>query len=147
VLEIPIPLSPAERAKWDAIIAARSVKEWATGIDLHLAAILAKAMAQLDKESALLDQEGTVLKGPRGGAVPNPRALIVTSLRAVILRYEARLHFDVEAGISADRKTAREAERKAQARDKVADGNALIKRLTTRSKDDLLPRPPPKAVQ
>ena len=118
VIEPPVPLSSAERAKWDAIIAARSVKEWQVGIDLHLAGILAKAMAMFDRESELLDQEGTVLIGPRGGAVPSPRVLVVTSLRASILRFKSRLHFNVESGNGADRKTAREAERKAADRDR-----------------------------
>ena len=129
VLEPPVLLERDERAKWNDIVAARSVKEWQSGIDLHLACILAKAIAQLDRESALLDQEGCVLQGPRGGAVPNPRIAVVNSLRASILRYEARLHFDVENGNSADRKSAREAERKAAQRYQAADDDSLIQKL------------------
>ncbi len=144
VLEPPEPLSKAVRKRWDIIIAARSTKEWASGIDLELAVILAKMLVQLDREERLLQAEGAVITGVRGGPAVNPRAGVVSSLRGSILRYEARLHFDVEQGGSVDRKNARQAERKAAERDKAADRDG---ELIQRFGDGLLPRPKPRSVQ
>lgn len=140
-LRPPVVLSVKERQRYDDIIAARSAKEWSSGIDRHLACILAKAMVELDGECYKLKREGSVVTGPRGGMVPNPRCAIIASLRAIILRYEARLHFDVESGNSTDRKNAREAERFAKAREQHADDDPLIQRLKPRhEQDDLIPR-------
>ena len=80
----PVPLNDSEMVKWKTIIAARSAVEWETGIDLNLAAILAQMLAQYDHETELLDDEGTVITGPRGGVVVNPRVVVVNTLRASI---------------------------------------------------------------
>ncbi|TCL74443.1 hypothetical protein [Rhizobium sp. BK251] len=140
-LRPPVPLSVKERSKYDDIINARSAKEWACGIDLHLAVTLAKTMCELDRETYLLRKEGTVVTGPKGGLVANPRAGIVNSLRSMVLRYESRLHFDVEAGNATDRKHARIAERFAKQREEHAADDPLIQRLRPRhEQDDLIPR-------
>jgi hypothetical protein len=146
-IEPPEALSKAQRKKWDVIVAARSVKEWGVGIDLYLALMLCKMMVQLDREERLLYVEGSVVNGPRGGKVPNPRAPLVASLRSFILRYEARLHFDTEIGNSTDRKNARQAERNAVQRDNMhADDSDLIQRLDTGRDPSLLPHSKPRPI-
>ena len=96
---LTLMLCGASSLSIEASVALASLESISQSVfQVHGAALsfLAKAMAMFDHESALLEEEGTVLTGPRGGAVPNPRVMVVTSLRASILRYEARLHFDVE---------------------------------------------------
>lgn len=146
----PMPLTDAEFRQWELIIERRAAVEWETGIDLHIACVLAKLLARYERESEEFASEDSVITGARGTETLNPRIGYLASLQSHILRYEKRLRFDVEAGDGNDRKSARRAERKAEARDQIADEDPLIQKLASRPgfhDDGLIPRPGPQAVQ
>lgn len=56
-----------------------------TAHKIRLTALLAKAMAMLDREQLLLEQEGSVLTNSHGNAAGNPRVRAVQGLHGSIL--------------------------------------------------------------
>ena len=61
---------------WDGIVRARARDEWSEN-DLVIAAQLARVQADIERESALLDQEGTILTNERGTVVANARVTVL----------------------------------------------------------------------
>jgi len=64
---------------------------------LELLAILARAMADLDREQRKLREEGSVLIGPSGKAGVNPRQTVVSSVSATILSLRRSLSLQAHA--------------------------------------------------
>ena len=64
---------------WDGIVRARTREEW-TGVDLVVAAQLARCQADIEAESVTLDGEGSVIKNDRGTMVANPRVSVLEQL-------------------------------------------------------------------
>lgn len=64
---------------WDAIMCARARDEW-LAVDLVVAVQLARTQADIERESALLDQEGSMLENARGTMVMNPRVSVLEML-------------------------------------------------------------------
>ena len=72
--EIPsyINLRQQDLPYFNAILSARAKNEW-SHVDLAVAAQLAWTQAEIAKETATLEEEGTIVKNDRGTAVTNPR--------------------------------------------------------------------------
>lgn len=84
---------------WHSVIAEFARSEW-TDHSLELAALLARAMADLEREQFQLRVEGSVLARPSGVAVVNPRSRTVSTLLAEILslRRSLALHARARGG-------------------------------------------------
>lgn len=78
------PLEPPPQVKlrdcdlpyWEGIVRARARDEWLEN-DLVIAAQLARVQADIERESALLDQEGAIAMTERGTPVANPRVMVL----------------------------------------------------------------------
>ena len=64
---------------WNAIVRARSKDEWSSA-DLVIAAQLARAQADIERESIQLEAEGSVVENARGTQVMNPRVTVLEQL-------------------------------------------------------------------
>lgn len=72
-------MRPQDRPFWEAIMVSRTRDEWAA-TDLILAAQLARCQADIEEQSALLEQEGPVVENQRGTPIPNPRHAVLETL-------------------------------------------------------------------
>jgi hypothetical protein len=82
----PLPDPPAhvslrdgDRPFWDGIVRARARDEW-TEADLVVAAQLARCQADIEREQASVDAEGSVVENARGTNVMNARVTILEQL-------------------------------------------------------------------
>lgn len=102
--------------------------EW-TAHQLEVAAMLARTMADLEREQRLLRDEGAVLKTEKGTPVVNPRKTVVQMHASSILsfRRSLSLHARAQGGEARD-----VGKRRAQAR---------VHEEAGRSEDDLLAKP------
>lgn len=64
---------------WEGIIRSRARDEWSDN-DLVVAAQLARAQADIEREQEKLDEEGSVVPNPRGTLVANPRVAVLQQL-------------------------------------------------------------------
>jgi hypothetical protein len=110
-----VTLRPRDLPFWDGVVRARARDEWIDA-DLVVGAQLARCQADIEVESALLDDEGTVVRNDRGTQIANPRVSVLEQLsrRELALMRTLRLG-GAAAGearhVIARRKTAREAEK------------------------------------
>ena len=74
-----VRLRDGDRPFWDGIVRARGRDEW-TDADLVVAAQLARCQADIERESARLDDESTVIENARGTPVCNPRVSVLEQL-------------------------------------------------------------------
>lgn len=130
--QCPEDLNADEAAVWDTIIASRSNAEWETGVDLLLAAQLARMLVLMRNEMEEVVTEGTIIQNPRG-VVPNPRVTALLSIQTGVLRLQARLRLSLtdemsdDEGLLAGRREQRVAQKVSQVADAEEDG--LIPRL------------------
>ena len=115
---------------WMAVIAEFARSEW-TQHQLELAAMLARAMSDLEREQWELRREGSVMATDRGTPVVNPRKSVVQMTAGTILsmRRSLSLHARAQGGESRDIGKRRAATKSIEA--DVADG----------SQDDLIASP------
>ena len=74
-----VKMRDIDRPFWDAIMVARARDEW-TESDLITAAQLSRCMADIEKEAAALETEGSVIENQRGTPVMNPRHSVLEQL-------------------------------------------------------------------
>lgn len=88
---------------WHSVIAEFARSEW-TNHQLELAAMLARAMADLEREQFELRREGSVMASDRGTPVVNPRKTVVQMLAGTILsmRRSLALHARAQGGEARD---------------------------------------------
>jgi hypothetical protein len=88
---------------WHSVIAEFARSEW-TDHQLELAAMLSRAMADLEREQWDLRSEGSVAKSEKGTPVVNPRKQVVQMLAGTILsmRRSLALHARAQAGEARD---------------------------------------------
>lgn len=72
-------LRPEDEPFWAGILRARARSEWIEA-DLVVAVQLARCQADIEREQAALDSEGSVLENARGSAVMNPRVSVLEQL-------------------------------------------------------------------
>lgn len=123
-----VPLDDGDLPFWKSVIEEFARSEW-TAHQLELASMLAREMANVEREQRLLRAEGAVLASERGTPVVNPRKSIVQMSTAAILsmRRSLSLHARAQGGEARDIGKRRAAEKE------IASGNPLD--------DDLLARP------
>lgn len=123
-----VPLDDEDRPFFGNVIAEYARSEWSAH-QLELAAMLARTMADLTREQALLRSEGGVSYSEKGTPVANPRKSIVQMHASSILsfRRSLALHARAQAG------EARDVARRRDVAKAIEDDNPLD--------DDLLARP------
>lgn len=123
-----VPLSEEDMPFFASVIDEFARSEW-TAHQLELAALLARTMADLEREQRALREEGSVVKTDKGTPVVNPRKTIVQMHFSNIYsgRRSLSLHARAQGGDARDI-----GKRRAQAK-QIENGNPLD--------DELLARP------
>src|SRR3546814_13580601 len=83
------PYTTLFRSFWHSVIAEFARSEW-TDHQLEMAAMLARAMADLEREQYELRAEGSVMTSESGTPVDNPRKTVVQMTAGTIQRSEER---------------------------------------------------------
>jgi len=98
-----VPLQDEDVPFWLSVIAEFARSEW-TDHQLELAAMLARTMADLEREQRDLREEGSVTKTDRGTPVVNPRKAVVQMHAGTILalRRSLSLHARAQGGEGRD---------------------------------------------
>ena len=96
-----VKLYKIDQPFWQSVVAEFARAEW-TEHQLELAAMLARSMADLEREQRRLRKEGFVSANLKGSLVENPRARAVKSLTGEILslRRSLALHARARSGDS-----------------------------------------------
>jgi hypothetical protein len=123
-----VPLQKCDLPFFVSVIAEFARSEW-TAHQLELAAMLARTMADLNREQMALRKEGSVMASERGTPVVNPRKTVFQMHAATILSFRRSLSLHARAQGGEARDVAR---RRAGAKTIEAD-NPLD--------DELLARP------
>jgi len=122
-----VRLPDEARPFWSGIMASRAREEWAKN-DFVVAAQLARCQWDIERESSLLDSEGSVVENQRGTPVMNPRHSVMEQLARRELALMRALGMNAQAG-SKDRSSqqaARKTQRQAEAlRDELAEDDLL----------------------
>jgi hypothetical protein len=123
-----VPLEKCDLPFFANVIDEFARSEW-TAHQLELAAMLARTMADLEREQRLLREEGSVLFTDKGTPVVNPRKTVVQMNAGTILSYRRSLslHARAQGGDTRDIATRRSAAKA------IEKDNPL--------EDDLLARP------
>lgn len=123
-----VPLDKEDLPFWHSVIAEFARSEW-TDHQLELAAILARTMADIEREQRQLRTEGSVMTSERGTPVVNPRKTVVQMHAGTILALRRSLSLHARA----QRGEARDVSKR-QAMAKAIEGDSAFE-------DDLLARP------
>lgn len=117
-----VPLEPGDLPFFASVIAEFARSEW-TAHQLELAAMLARTMADLDREQRALRLEGSVLASERGTPVVNPRKAVVQMHASSILsfRRSLSLHARAQGGEARDVAKRRRIARGIEADNPLAD--------------------------
>ena len=91
-----VPLQKVDLPFFASVIAEFARTEW-TAHQLELAAMLARSMADLDREQRKLRSEGSIMKTDRGSPVVNPRKTVVQMLASSILSFRRSLALHARA--------------------------------------------------
>lgn len=91
-----VPLEPADMGFFASVLAEFARSEW-TAHQLELAAMLARTMADLEREQRDLRAEGSVVTTERGTPVVNPRKAVVQMHAASILSFRRSLSLHARA--------------------------------------------------
>lgn len=123
-----VPLDDGDVPFFANVIEEFARSEW-TGHQLELAALLARTMADMNREQLALREEGSTLKTDKGTPVVNPRKTVIQMHASTILSYRRSLglHARAQGGEARD-----VAKRRDQA--KAVEANNPLD-------DDLLARP------
>lgn len=121
-----VPLTDADLPFFASVIAEFARSEWSAH-QLELAAMLARTMADLEKDQRLMRIEGPIMATEKGTPVVNPRKTVIQMNASIILSYRRSLSLHARAQGGEARDVAK---RRDQAREFEADDG-----------DDLLARP------
>lgn len=91
-----VPLSDGDMAFFASVIAEFARSEW-TAHQLELAAMLARTMADLEREQRDLRNEGSVVTTEKGTPVVNPRKAVVQMHASSILSFRRSLSLHARA--------------------------------------------------
>lgn len=121
-----VRLRDGDRPFWDGVVGARARDEW-TATDLVVAAQLARCQRDIETESQVLDEEGSVVRNDRGTPVANPRVAVLEQLarREMALMRTLRMGGRI-AGDIRDEAGRRKIERQSKKlREEIADDELL----------------------
>jgi len=91
-----VALDPEDLPFFASVIAEFARSEW-TAHQLELAAMLARTMADLERDQRLMRIEGPVLATERGTPVVNPRKTVIQMNASIILSYRRSLSLHARA--------------------------------------------------
>lgn len=127
-LEVPnhVRLRAEDMPFWEAIIRSRAREEW-NDATLVVAAQLARCLNDIERESALLQEEGTVTTNDRGTPIQNPRNAVISELarREMAFMRTLRMGGDV-AGDTRDQIGRRRIEQEARRLREDIDQEGLL---------------------
>jgi hypothetical protein len=111
-----VPLEAGDLPFFVSVIAEFARADW-TAHQLELAAILARTMADLEREQRLLRKEGAVAYSEKGTPVVNPRKIVVQMHASSVLsfRRSLSLHARAQAGEARDVAKRRDAAKEIEA--------------------------------
>lgn len=91
-----VRLRPGDLPFWRDVLDGKGAVDWCA-YELPLAAQLARAWNDLQRESDLLDREPKVFRFPGGQTKQNPRVKVIESIsaRALLLARQLRVHHGV----------------------------------------------------
>jgi hypothetical protein len=112
-----VPLDKADLPFFANVIAEFARSEW-TAHQLELAAMLARTMADLNREQIALREEGSVSETRQGTPVVNPRKSVVQMHAGTILSFRKSLSLHARAQLGEARDVAK---RRGKAREIEAD--------------------------
>jgi len=117
-----VPLDKSDMPFFASVIAEFARSEW-TAHQLELAAMLARTMADLEREQRLLREEGATALSERGTPVVNPRKTVVQMHASTILsfRRSLALHARAQGGDARDIGKRREIARGIEANNPLDD--------------------------
>lgn len=118
-----VPLDSGDLPFFTSVIAEFARSEW-TAHQLELAAMLARTMADLEREQRALRDEGAVVTTEKGTPVVNPRKTVVQMHASSILsfRRSLSLHARAQGGEARDVGKRRAAAREIEADNPLDDG-------------------------
>ena len=116
-----VPLESVDLPFFASVIAEFARTEW-TAHQLELAAMLARSMADLDREQRELRSEGSIMQTERGTPVVNPRKTVVQMLAGSILSFRRSLALHARAQKGEARDVARRRGIAKDAEESPADG-------------------------
>jgi hypothetical protein len=119
-----VPLEGGDLGFFASVIAEFARSEW-TAHQLELAAMLARTMADLEREQRALRDEGSVVVTEKGTPVVNPRKTVVQMHASAILsfRRSLSLHARAQGGEARD-----VGKRRSQAKGNEVEGDELLAR-------------------
>lgn len=115
-----VRLEPGDLPYWEGVLAEFPRNEWSQH-QLELAAMLARAMADLHREQTALRNEGSVVATASGTVKSNPRSQSVTAAAALVLSIRRSLAMNARARVG-DSRTIAGQRRRALAIQDVIDG-------------------------
>lgn len=123
-----VPLEACDLPFFASVIAEFARAEW-TAHQLELAAMLARTMADLEREQVLLRQEGAVSETRMGTPVANPRKTIVQMHAGTILsfRRSLALHARAQSGEARDVASRRDTAKRIENMGQLQDDDLIAK--------------------
>lgn len=125
-----VPLESGDLPFWNSVIAEFARSEW-TDHQLELAAMLARTMADLEREQVMLRNEGTISYSEKGTPVVNPRKTVIQMHAGTILSFRRSLSLHARAQGEAESIGPRRAKTKAIENAAGFDDDGLIPRGPT----------------
>lgn len=101
-----VPLSAEDLPFFASVIDEFARSEW-TAHQLELAAMLARTMADLEKDQRLMRVEGPIMATDKGTPVVNPRKTVIQMNASIILSYRRSLQLHARAQGGEARDTAK----------------------------------------
>ena len=128
-LEPPSHMRLPEDARpfWSGIIQSRAREEWSKN-DLVVAVQLARCQIDIERESLLLEAEGSVIENGRGTPVMNPRHAVLEQLARREMALMRAMGMNAAAGMKdrSAQQSARKTERQAgQIREELSEDELL----------------------
>jgi hypothetical protein len=91
-----VPLEPGDLPFFASVVAEFARVEW-TAHQLELAAMLARTMADMEREQRMMRAEGSVVYTEKGTPVVNPRKAVLQMAAGTILSYRRSLQLHARA--------------------------------------------------
>lgn len=123
-----VPLDKCDLPFFASVIAEFARADW-TAHQLELAAMLARTMADLTREQALLREEGSISETRMGTPVANPRKMIVQMHAGTILsfRRSLALHARAQSGETRDIAARRDTTKRIENIGQLQDDDLIAK--------------------
>lgn len=122
-----VPLTGADLPFFASVIDEFARSEW-TAHQLELAAMLARTMADLERDQRLMREEGPILSTEKGTPVVNPRKAVIQMNASIILSYRRSLQLHARAQGGEARDVGKRRAHAQQIEDSVLSDDDLLAR-------------------